>query len=155
MGFIGRHAAWFWGLGLVVLVYLAYRWLTSGGAASSSPTAADVAAAGTVSPGSTIYAPSGIGYGIPGEGSSTSAIFGNPGLGDLSSLFSQFSLNSGPNSTAPSNQGPVTSATNAYALGTALPQNPFGMESGAIAWAGAHGVDLTDPAFHANTGVTN
>lgn len=120
MEFVNRHMTWFMGLGLIGAIYAAYR-LFGSQITRSGPTADEIAAQGTVTPGTPIYAPSGVGYGVPGEYESNTNVTANPAIGSLGNWFSDFAenLNSGANSTAPSNFAPIVSVPNAYALGLA------------------------------------
>jgi len=103
VSFIGRHAAWFWGLAGVVVIYALYRAFGS----SDTPTAEEIASTGTLTPGVNVFADTGgaLGYGVP----------------SLSST----DLNSGANSTAPSNQGALTSFLDAIMLGTQTGQSTY------------------------------
>ena len=137
--FFYAHKLWFYGLGGIVALYAAYRFMASAGGdsgASQGPTAADIAAQGTVAPGTSVYAATGGG------------VYADPNAATNAALISGL-LNSGPTSTAPSNQGPVTSIPNAAAIGTAVAPAPGTMADPGLSPNSTASTAITMPSLAA------
>lgn len=117
MNFISRHATWFWAIGGLIVLVIVVRLLTGKSVAvgGNGPTAADIANQGTVTPGTTIYAPSAIGAGVPsgneaGSEDIATAVYGMPQLGMTDALYAQLMGNLGK-------AAPIMTAANGAATG--------------------------------------